>query len=53
MFLTAISLNLAMLTIAQFCAQIFIAGEWAVAVTIVVEEFPTNDAAAPSGSSPR
>lgn len=42
-FLTAISLNLAMLTIAQFCAQIFIAGEWAVAVTIVVEEFPTND----------
>src|SRR3954469_2817604 len=42
-FLTAISLNLAMLTVAQFCAQIFIAGEWAVAVTIVVEEFPTND----------
>jgi len=42
-FLTAISINLTMLTIAQFCAQIFVAGEWAVAVTIVVEEFPTNE----------
>src|SRR5438046_140632 len=37
------SLNLAMLTVAQFVAQVFLGSEWAVAVTIVVEEFPTND----------
>jgi MFS family permease len=39
--LTAGSVNLAWLTVAQFLAQIFVASEWAVAVTIVVEEFPT------------
>ena len=38
--LTAVSPNLAWLTAAQFVAQIFLAGEYAVAVTIVVEEFP-------------
>jgi putative MFS transporter len=41
--LTALSFNLAWLTISQFLAQIFIASEWAVAVTIVVEEFPTHE----------
>ena len=41
--LTAVSVNLAMLTVAQFVAQVFLGSEWAVAVTIVVEEFPTND----------
>ena len=41
-FLTALSFGLAWLTASQFIAQIFIASEWAVAVTIVVEEFPTN-----------
>jgi MFS transporter, putative metabolite:H+ symporter len=39
-FLTAVSVNLLWLTIAQFVAQIFLGAEWAVAVTIVVEEFP-------------
>jgi MFS family permease len=41
--LTAASPNLAWLTVAQFLAQIFLASEWAVAVTIVVEEFPTSE----------
>jgi putative MFS transporter len=41
-FLTALSFSLAWLTVSQFIAQIFVASEWAVAVTIVVEEFPTN-----------
>jgi MFS family permease len=41
-FLTAISFSLAWLTVAQFVAQIFVASEWAVAVTIVVEEFPVH-----------
>ncbi len=39
---TALSVNLAMLTVAQFVAQVFLGSEWAVAVTIVVEEFPTD-----------
>ena len=37
---TAAAPNLFMLAAAQFVAQIFLAGEWAVAVTIIVEEFP-------------
>lgn len=41
--LTAASVNLVMLTAAQFVAQIFLGAEWAVAVTIVVEEFPTAE----------
>jgi putative MFS transporter len=41
--LTALSPNLAWLTVAQFLAQIFLAGEWAVSITIVVEEFPANE----------
>jgi len=41
-FFTAISWNLTFLTIAQFVSQIFLASEWAVAVTIVVEEFPVH-----------
>ncbi len=41
--LTTASPNLAWLTVAQFLAQIFVAGEWAVAVTIVVEEFPVSE----------
>jgi MFS family permease len=40
--LTAISWSLAVLTVAQFVSQIFLASEWAVAVTIVVEEFPIH-----------
>ena len=38
--LTALSPGLVWLTVAQFAAQIFIGAEWAVAITIVVEEFP-------------
>jgi putative MFS transporter len=41
--LTAIAPNLAWLTGAQFLAHIFLAGEWAVAVTIVVEDFPATE----------
>lgn len=39
---TALSPNLAFLTVAQFVAQVFLGAEWAVAVTIVVEEFPRD-----------
>lgn len=38
--LTALSPNLAFLTGAQFLSQVFLASEWAVAITIVTEEFP-------------
>ncbi len=38
--LTALSPGLLWLTAAQFGAQVFIGAEWAVAITIVVEEFP-------------
>jgi MFS family permease len=38
--LTALSPGLLWLTVAQFGAQVFIGAEWAVAITIVVEEFP-------------
>jgi len=41
--LTALSVSLVMLTASQFVAQIFLGAEWAVAITIVVEEFPSND----------
>lgn len=41
--LTAISPNLAFLTGAQFLSQIFLASEWAVAITIVTEEFPADE----------
>jgi MFS family permease len=41
--LTAISPNLAALTAAQFLSHIFLAGEWAVAVTMVVEDFPPHE----------
>lgn len=41
--LTAVAPNLAWLTGAQFLAHIFLAGEWAVAVTIVVEDFPASE----------
>ena len=41
--LTAISPNLAFLTGAQFLSQIFLASEWAVAITIVTEEFPAEE----------
>ncbi len=40
---TALSVNLAMLTAAQFVASIFLGSEWAVAITMVVEEFPSNE----------
>jgi putative MFS transporter len=40
--LTALSPNLAWLTVSQFLAQIFLAGEWAVAITMVVEEWPRD-----------
>jgi MFS family permease len=43
--LTAISPNLAALTGSQFIAQIFLGSEWAVAITIVVEEFPGRERA--------
>ena len=48
--LTALSPNLVWLTAAQFLAQVFLGAEWAVAITIVVEEFPANTAGALSGS---
>jgi MFS family permease len=38
--LTALSPGLLWLTVAQFGAQVFLGAEWAVAITIVVEEFP-------------
>jgi MFS family permease len=38
--LTALSPGLLWLTAAQFAAQVFLGAEWAVAITIVVEEFP-------------
>jgi putative MFS transporter len=41
--LTAVSPNLTWLAGAQFGAQVFLAAEWAVAITIVVEEFPANE----------
>ena len=41
--LTALSPNLAFLTCAQFLSQIFLASEWAVAITIVTEEFPAAE----------
>jgi len=40
---TAVSPNLAFLTGAQFVAQVFLGAEWAVAITMVVEEFPANE----------
>ncbi len=40
--LTAASPNLAWLTAAQFVAETFLAAEWAVAITIVVEEFSVD-----------
>jgi putative MFS transporter len=40
--LTAASPNLAWLTGAQFIAETFLAAEWAVAITIVVEEFSAH-----------
>ncbi|HEX6399199.1 MAG TPA: MFS transporter, partial [Actinomycetota bacterium] len=41
--LTALSPNLAFLTGAQFLSQVFLASEWAVAITIVTEEFPREE----------
>lgn len=41
--LTALSPNLAFLTGAQFLSQISLASEWAVAITIVTEEFPRKE----------
>jgi MFS transporter, putative metabolite:H+ symporter len=40
--LTAVSPNLAWLAAAQFSAQVFLGSEWAVAITIVVEDFPRH-----------
>lgn len=40
--LTALSPGLIWLTAAQFLAQVFLGAEWAVAITIVVEEFPVE-----------
>lgn len=40
---TAASPNLEFLTGAQFIAQVFLGAEWAVAVTIVVEDFPAGE----------
>ena len=37
---TALAQNLMWLATAQFVAEIFLQGEWAVAITIIVEEFP-------------
>jgi putative MFS transporter len=42
-FLTAISPNLAFLAGAQFLSQVFLGAEWAVAITMVVEDFPTHE----------
>jgi putative MFS transporter len=41
--LTALSPGLIWLTVAQFLAQVFLGAEWAVAITIVVEEFPREE----------
>jgi MFS transporter, putative metabolite:H+ symporter len=41
--LTAVSPGLLWLTVAQFGAQVFLGAEWAVAITIVVEEFPRDE----------
>ena len=41
--LTAASPNLPFLTGAQFVAQVFLGAEWAVAITIIVEEFPVRE----------
>ena len=41
--LTALSPNLVWLATAQFAAQVFLGAEWAVAVTIVVEDFPSHE----------
>jgi putative MFS transporter len=41
--LTALSPNIAFLTGAQFASQIFLASEWAVAITMVTEEFPRDE----------
>jgi MFS family permease len=41
--LTALSPGLLWLTAAQFGAQVFLGAEWAVAITIVVEEFPVDE----------
>jgi MFS transporter, putative metabolite:H+ symporter len=41
--LTSLSPNLTFLTGAQFLSQIFLASEWAVAITIVTEEFPAEE----------
>jgi putative MFS transporter len=41
--LTALSPNLVFLTGAQFASQVFLASEWAVAITIVTEEFPRDE----------
>lgn len=42
-FLTALSPNLPFLAAAQFLAQVFLGAEWAVAITIVVEDFPSRE----------
>ena len=42
-FLTAIAPGLAFLAGAQFLAQVFLGAEWAVAITMVVEDFPTHE----------
>ncbi|MGH2635675.1 MAG: MFS transporter [Actinomycetota bacterium] len=41
--LTAVSPNLVFLTAAQFLAQVFLGAEWAVAITMVVEDFPMRE----------
>src|SRR4026209_312122 len=41
--LTALSPNIAFLTGAQFASPIFLASEWAVAITMVTEEFPRDE----------
>ncbi len=43
--LTAAAPNLLTLTLAQFVARIFLGAEWAVAIAIVVEDFPSNERA--------
>ncbi len=42
-FLTALSPGLVFLAAAQFLAQVFLGAEWAVAITMVVEDFPTHE----------
>jgi putative MFS transporter len=39
---TALAQNLVWLGAAQFVAEVFLQGEWAVAITIIVEEFPRD-----------